>query len=100
MAASTTWAGVGKSGSPAPKPMTGSPAAFRALAWASTARVADSVMAATRRERRSRAMAGCFLVGSGAGGTPTLPDPCEPPKRVAPSHEPVGLPSTVGFRHL
>src|SRR5918993_975420 len=45
-AASTMWAGVGKSGSPAPKPMTGSPAAFSALALASTARVADSGTAA------------------------------------------------------
>src|SRR3954470_8427191 len=46
------WAGVGKSGSPAPKPITGSPAAFSALALASTARVADSAMAATRAEMR------------------------------------------------
>ena len=45
-AASTMWAGVGKSGSPAPKPITGSPAAFSALALASTASVADSAMAA------------------------------------------------------
>src|SRR5258708_352748 len=49
-AASTMWAGVGKSGSPAPKPMTGSPAAFRALAFASTANVADGAMAAMRFE--------------------------------------------------
>ena len=41
-------AGVGKSGSPAPKPITGSPAAFSALALASTASVADSAMAARR----------------------------------------------------
>ena len=40
------WSGVGKSGSPAPKPMTGSPAAFSALALASTASVADAAMAA------------------------------------------------------
>ena len=45
-AASTMWAGVGKSGSPAPKPITGSPAALSALALASTASVADSAMAA------------------------------------------------------
>src|SRR5581483_11457372 len=51
-AASTMWAGVGKSGSPAPKPITGSPAAFRALAFASTANVADSAMAAMRWETR------------------------------------------------
>src|SRR5690242_5421173 len=44
------WAGVGKSGSPAPKPMTSSPAALRALARASIASVADSSIAATRRE--------------------------------------------------
>ena len=44
------WSGVGKSGSPAPKPMTGSPAALSALALASTASVADSAMAATRRD--------------------------------------------------
>src|SRR5690606_19505164 len=51
------WAGVGKSGSPAPKPITGSPAAFRAFALASTARVADSAMAPTRVLRRtSRAL--------------------------------------------
>src|SRR6185312_13076430 len=44
--------GVGKSGSPAPKPITGRPAALRALALASTARVADSAMAAIRSEMR------------------------------------------------
>ena len=37
---------------PAPKPMTFSPAAFRALALASTASVADSLMAAMRAEMR------------------------------------------------
>src|SRR6202167_5098836 len=42
--------GVGKSGSPAPKPMTGLPAAFSALALASTASVADSEIAETRAE--------------------------------------------------
>jgi hypothetical protein len=44
---------VGKSGSPAPNPITGRPAALSAFALASTARVADSVIAATRRETRS-----------------------------------------------
>ena len=44
--------GVGKSGSPAPKPITGSPAAFSAFALASTASVADSAMDAMRRETR------------------------------------------------
>src|SRR5690348_7337773 len=59
--------GVGKSGSPAPKPMTGLPAAFSALALASTASVADSEMADTRAET---------LVGMGsmlAGGAPPYP---------------------------
>src|SRR5690625_163781 len=46
------YCGVGKSGSPAPNPMTGRPAALRALALASTARVADSAMAARRAETR------------------------------------------------
>src|SRR3954454_7860142 len=49
-AAATMCAGVGKSGSPAPKPITGSPAACSAFALASTASVADSVMAAIWRE--------------------------------------------------
>ena len=40
--------GVGKSGSPAPKPITSTPAAFSALALASTARVADGAMAPIR----------------------------------------------------
>src|SRR4029079_16270249 len=46
------FAGVGKSGSPAPKPITFSPFAFSALALASTARVADSAMAARRADVR------------------------------------------------
>src|SRR5437763_14349301 len=36
--------GVGKSGSPAPNPITGRPAALSALAFASTASVADSLI--------------------------------------------------------
>jgi len=40
--------GVGKSGSPAPKPITGSPAAFIALALASTASVALGASPASR----------------------------------------------------
>jgi hypothetical protein len=63
IAASTMYPGVGKSGSPAPKPITGRPAAFRALALASTAKVADSVMAAMRRETRAvggKVMEGVF----------------------------------------
>ena len=45
--------GVGKSGSPAPNPMTFSPDALSALALASTASVADSVIAAMRSEIRA-----------------------------------------------
>ena len=44
--------GVGKSGSPAPNPMTLSPWAWRALALASTARVAEGDTAAIRAEIR------------------------------------------------
>src|SRR3954469_16694399 len=51
-AGSTMYFGVGKSGSPAPEAMTGLPGALRAFALASTARVADSVIAAIRREMR------------------------------------------------
>ena len=58
IAASTMGAGVGKSGSPAPKPMTGRPAALRALALESTARVADGAMAPRRLETRGRADSG------------------------------------------
>ena len=61
-AASTIWAGVGKSGSPAPKPMTCSPAACNALALASTARVAEGATAAARREiRRSSVVEGVVV---------------------------------------
>jgi phosphoserine aminotransferase len=56
MAASTMCCGVAKSGSPAPKPMTFSPAARMALALLETARVAEGAMAPTRREIRSRLM--------------------------------------------
>src|SRR4051812_24861250 len=54
IAASTIASGVGKSGSPAPKPMTSRPAALSALAFASTASVADSLIAAIRAETRGR----------------------------------------------
>jgi hypothetical protein len=47
-AAATMWSGVGKSGSPAPNPITSRPSAFMAFAVASTARVADGAMAAMR----------------------------------------------------
>ena len=52
IAASTMCCGVGKSGSPAPKPMTFSPAAFMALAFESTANVAEGAMAARRADVR------------------------------------------------
>ncbi|GIS34252.1 MAG: hypothetical protein Ct9H90mP5_07010 [Acidimicrobiaceae bacterium] len=39
-----------KSGSPAPKPMTGAPAAFSFFAFDVTAKVADGAMAPTRLE--------------------------------------------------
>src|SRR4051794_18740676 len=55
--------GVGKSGSPAPKPMTGRPAALRALAFASTARVADSAMEPIRAEIREVVMSPSFHPG-------------------------------------
>ena len=47
------WSGVAKSGSPAPNPMTGSPAAHISLARAETARVAEGAMALTVADRRS-----------------------------------------------
>src|SRR3954465_34101 len=52
IAPSTIASGVGKSGSPAPNPMTSRPAALSALALASTASVADSLIAAMRAETR------------------------------------------------
>src|SRR3954452_11300878 len=61
-AASSAQSGGGKSGSPAPKPMTGLPAALSALAFASTASVADSAIDPMRRETRRRA-------GEGAAGS-------------------------------
>ena len=48
---------LGKSGSPAPKPMTFSPAALRALARASTASVGKGEMDATRWDKRPSEMA-------------------------------------------
>src|SRR5687768_12510673 len=48
-------AGVGKSGSPAPKPITGSPAAFMALALASMASVAEGATAVILAEMRAMA---------------------------------------------
>ena len=63
IAASTMCCGVGKSGSPAPNPMTFSPSACRALALASTARVADGAIAASRAEVR-------FTIGKPATAIP------------------------------
>src|ERR1700683_1867248 len=66
------WAGVGKSGSPAPNPMTCSPAACSALALASTARVAEGATLAARREIR-RSAVGDLAVVTGAM-IPYVPD--------------------------
>ena len=63
IAASTMCCGVGKSGSPAPNPITFSPSACRALALASTARVADGAIAASRAEVR-------FTIGKPATAIP------------------------------
>src|SRR5659263_736936 len=60
------YCGVGKSGSPAPKPITGRPAALSAFALASTARVADSAMAPRRAETRE-----CGICGSWSSVTRT-----------------------------
>src|SRR5688572_3303494 len=68
------WAGVGKSGSPAPKPMTFSPAALRAFALASMAKVADSATAATRAEMRRLGMRHAVIV--------TSPSPTSPSDRA------------------
>src|SRR5437660_7350457 len=73
MAASTMFAGVGKSGSPAPKPMTCSPAAWSALAFASTASVADSVIALILRDTRRRSEIRAMRPSShGPGGAAAL----------------------------
>src|SRR5580704_11063108 len=76
MAASTMWAGVGKSGSPAPKPMTCSPAAWSALALASTASVAEGATAAARREMRARVVgvAGVVVTDAMISYVPETPD--------------------------
>ena len=74
-------AGVGKSGSPAPKPITCSPAACNALAFASTARVAEGATAAARREIR-RSSVGDFVVVTPAmlAYVPDVPDITIPPE--------------------
>jgi hypothetical protein len=51
-AAITMWSGVGKSGSPAPNPITSCPAARIAFAVVSTVRVADGAMPPMRCEIR------------------------------------------------
>ena len=69
------WAGVGKSGSPAPNPITCSPAAWSALALASTARVAEGATAAARREmRRSWVGEGVLVTGAMISYVPDIPD--------------------------
>src|SRR5580704_4514300 len=82
MAASTMCAGVGKSGSPVPNPMTCSPAACRALALASTAKVADGATAAARREMRRRAVgaAGVVVTDAMISYVPETPDIVIPPE--------------------
>src|SRR5256885_2009434 len=67
--------GVGKSGSPAPKPMTSSPASFRALARASMARVADSSMPPMRADTRRWALARLTIRLPRVAATPFLDDP-------------------------
>src|SRR6185295_13682098 len=66
--------GVGKSGSPAPNPITFSPLAFSALALASTASVADSAMAARRADVRFTGVpfggVACRIVVAGPDPTP------------------------------
>jgi phosphoserine aminotransferase len=69
--------GVGKSGSPAPKPMTFSPAALSALALASTANVADSAIDPMRLEMR--------LTVPHAGTVTSAEPPVSPPSIVIPS---------------
>src|SRR5690606_18855626 len=54
--ASLMCSGVSKSGSPAAKPQTSSPAACRALAFASTARVGDGEMLRDQTERGAGAV--------------------------------------------
>src|SRR3954447_25503383 len=66
--------GVGKSGSPAPNPITGSPAALSALAFASTANVADSAMAATRWEILCTGRDSCTVMTSAATEITIPPD--------------------------
>ena len=71
-------AGVGKSGSPAPKPTTWSPAACSAFALASTASVAEGATAAARREmRRSSVVEECVVTGAMISYVPDIKIPAE-----------------------
>src|ERR1700740_3085141 len=58
IAASLTLAGVSKSGSPAPRPMTSRPAAFNARAFIVTAMVAEGLMRARRWARTDMIVTG------------------------------------------
>ena len=89
-AASTMWAGVGKSGSPAPKPITFSPCALSALALASTARVADGAIAARRSETRFTAPHAATS-RSRFPATNRLSDPCP----VPPDPAQITLPASI-----
>src|SRR4051812_45923456 len=82
-------AGVGKSGSPAPKPMTRSPAACSALALASTASVADSAMAPILRETRAGST-GLLMTASS--------HPARPPAARVSRRSRGGASGDVGFR--
>src|SRR6185503_13533062 len=69
MHASLMCSGVSKSGSPAAKPQTSSPAACRALALASTASVGDGETLRAQRESG----AGGLLMANAATKMPALP---------------------------
>src|SRR3954470_18715357 len=60
--------------------MTGLPAAFSALAFASTASVADSLIAAIRREMR-RSAGGTVADGADSEDTAVMPPWCQRPRR-------------------
>ncbi len=99
------WSGVGKSGSPAPKPITCSPAAFSALALASTARVAEGATAAARRSltrRTHAALQGSVVTNvmiPYVNDAPDIHDPARPPARRRPLRRgPVQGPRRAGRR--
>src|SRR4051812_36239747 len=87
-------AGVGKSGSPAPNPMTSRPAAFIALAFASTARVADSAMLPMRVDRRARGSV------AGAGVMPRIVPRCEAGANLVAEYFAGDRPGPSGSRRL